>query len=131
MIAIQDPDICPPEQSACIMDDALMLFYEDLKRSFPGIYVNAVNGKRINNYCGYRPANCPIGSKLSAHKLGKALDLHLPSGLQELRNYISGAGFANGIYRMENPKNTPTWCHIDTIRKDGWDYSQGIYVFNP
>jgi len=126
-----DPDLIPPEFSYGDIDDKIYAFYLKIKEQFPDAYVNVKNGVRVNRYCGLRPENCKIGATGSAHKTGKALDIHC-SNLDALRRFCCQNGFANGIGRMENKQATPTWVHIDTIIKQGWDYEKnGIYVFCP
>lgn len=133
MIELSDIDLLPPEIERGKIDERLWAFYDLLKYHFDGIYVNAFNGKRVNRYCGLRPQNCTIGARNSAHKLGKALDLHYKD-LDSLRKYICKEGYPHGITRMECKAATPTWVHIDTIENANtvkWDYHKGIYVFKP
>jgi len=135
MIAITDPDLLPTELLNAQFDERIIKFYDECKRAFPGIYVNG-RSQRYNNWCGYRTQNCTIGAKNSAHKQGKAIDMHLPKGqdLDLLRKFCCKNGPVFGIMRMENRQSTPTWVHIDTMETENtrkWNYDNGIYVFAP
>lgn len=128
-------DIMPPDWQAyhytqADFDPKLLSLYADAKKAFPDVYVNVLNGKRIHNWCGLRSPACTIGASKSTHKSGKALDLHC-GDLQKLRKWLCLRAVMDGFGRMENSLATPTWCHYDTLKKDGWDYANGIYVFLP
>ncbi|GBU23826.1 hypothetical protein R83H12_00444 [Fibrobacteria bacterium R8-3-H12] len=132
---IELEDVMPPDwhffkYSLANFDINLMAVYAVLKKAFPDLYVNVLNGKRIHNWCGLRSAACTIGAVKSAHKTGKALDLHC-NDLPMLRKWLENRAIVDGFGRMENPLATPTWCHYDVLKKDGWDYANGIYVFMP
>jgi len=133
-IKTTDVDLIAPEETEAFIDANLYLFYTHLKATFPDIYVNAKWGQRVNSYAGHRPQECKIGAKGSAHKLGKALDLHMPTkvGLIKLRQYIEAYGYPHGIRRLEAATATPTWVHMDTVEKivDGKPLTS-IYTFNP
>jgi len=133
---ITDLDLLPPECKSADFDPAIIQFYGIVKKNFPSVYVNYHAGVRLNNYCGFRPANCTVGAKNSAHKSGKAIDMHLPrqEELQQLRYFVCKYGREWGILRMEAKASTPTWVHVDTMETEktkAWDYSKGIYVFAP
>jgi hypothetical protein len=97
-----------------------------------GIGINNYHAGGDRKYSGLRPPDCPIGAALSGHKFTLCFDMHhytLPPAVfakfildhQESYPYI---------IRMENPKVTTGWVHIET----GWRGRIGvqpIYVFNP
>jgi len=128
-------DIMPPDWRAynytlSNFDQRLLAIYEDIKKIFPDVYVNVLGGKRVNMWCGLRSPACAIGAAGSAHKIGKALDLHCKD-LSLLRKWLCNRAIIDGFGRMEKTAATPSWCHYDVLKKDGWDYANGIYVFSP
>lgn len=66
-------------------------------------------------WSGFRSAKCKIGAKASAHKLGKAFD---PKGDEDeyfkLTLKHSKLLYDTGLRRVEDPKITKGWFHIDT-----------------
>ena len=67
---------------------------------------------------GLRDANTKTGSKKSAHKLGKAIDVKVAGmGGSEWYAYViknSKALYNLGLRRIEDKKLATTWCHMDT-----------------
>ncbi len=128
-------DLMPPDweifkYTMSLFDSRLLAIYADIKKVFPDVYVNVKNGVRVNNWCGLRSPVCNVGAVKSAHRIGKALDLHCKD-LPMLRKWLCNKAIIDGFGRMENSASTPTWCHYDVLRKEGWDYANGIYVFLP
>jgi len=128
-------DIMPPDWQAygytlANFDHGLLATYEDIKKAFPDVYVNMRGEMRVNNWCGLRSPACTIGATGSVHKTGKALDMHCKD-LPLLRKWLCNRAVRDGFGRMENALATPTWCHYDVLKKAGWDYANGIYVFSP
>jgi len=119
-----------------VMDPVIMSFYKAVKKEFPKCWVNAKNGVRVNNWCGYRTQDCKIGATKSAHKVGKALDLH-DNDLNKLRDWVISNGKSFGITRTECSTATPTWVHVDTVplteeqKTRLYQFKEGIYIFKP
>lgn len=69
----------------------------------------------IRKWSGFRPAHCPIGASKSAHKYGQAIDLK-GNELEMLKIIEDNARlfYRIGLRRLENPKITKGWFHIDT-----------------
>jgi len=132
-------DIMPPNwkkynYTVKNFDSTLLSAYDRLKQLFPGVYVNVINGKRVNSWCGLRTPECTTGAAKSAHKTGKALDLHHGSKLNELRNFCESAeGLKLGIKRVEHRDSTKTWVHIDVMppNESKWKDKTKPYVFVP
>ncbi|MDR2581950.1 MAG: hypothetical protein LBC75_00535 [Fibromonadaceae bacterium] len=132
-------DIMPPDwekynYTTGSFDSTLLSAYDKLKQLFPGVYVNVYNGKRLNSWCGLRTPECTTGAAKSAHKTGKALDLHHTSKLSELRDFCeSSEGLELGIKRVEHRNNTKTWVHIDVMppNESKWEDKSKPYVFVP
>ena len=132
-------DIMPPDWKKYNytienFDSTLLSAYANLKLLFPGVYVNVNNGKRVNSWCGLRSPACEIGATQSAHKIGKALDLHHASKLKELRDFCESAeGLKLGIKRIEHRDHTETWVHIDVMPPNAskWKDKTKPYVFVP
>jgi len=131
-------DIMPPDWQAfnyslANFDKRLLNIYAKVMELFPGLWVNVKNGKRVNNWCGLRSPACNIGAPKSAHKLGKALDLH-HNNLNALRLWCTSSdGLATGILRLEAAIKTPTWVHIDVVQpnEERWSDRTVPYVFMP
>jgi len=132
-------DIMPPDWKKYNytienFDSTLLSAYANLKLLFPGVYVNVNNGRRVNSWCGLRSPACEIGAAQSAHKTGKALDLHHSSKLKELRDFCeSTEGLKLGIKRIEHRAHTETWVHIDVMppNESKWKDRSKPYVFVP
>jgi len=131
-------DIMPPDWQAfnyslASFDNNLLAIYTKVKELFPGMWVNVKNGKRVNNWCGLRSPACNIGAPKSAHRSGKALDLHC-ANLAALREWCtSSGGLAAGIMRVEAEVATPTWVHVDIMPPNphNWKDKTRPYVFYP
>ncbi|MDR2582370.1 MAG: hypothetical protein LBC75_02690 [Fibromonadaceae bacterium] len=131
-------DILPPDYKEFHItcqnfDPVILAVYTEVKKLFPDVWVNFINGVRRHNWCGYRTPNCTIGAPHSAHKIGAALDLH-SENLSGLRKWcMSVEGFAKGIMRVETEVATPTWVHIDTMSPNPskWKDKTKPYVFYP
>lgn len=71
----------------------------------------------FRKYSGFRPQNCPIGAKGSEHKKGGAGDLHVDgmTGAEMFKIVEDNAAefYAIGLRRLEDPKDTPNWLHMD------------------
>lgn len=76
---------------------------------------NPENKFRI--WCGYRSPACKIGAKASKHRFGEAGDLHVDgmTGAQMFKLVEDNAAefYAMGVRRLEDPKYTKTWLHMD------------------
>jgi len=131
-------DIMPPDWQLYnytleSFDKRLLAAYAKAKEKFPDIWVNLKDGKRVNNWCGLRSPSCAVGARNSAHKAGKALDMH-SAKLGELRAWCESAeGLAAGITRVEAASATPTWVHIDIMppNESKWSDRTKPYVFSP
>lgn len=79
---------------------------------------------------GWRPLAINVkagGAKRSLHMIGKACDFSDPKGSLK-QTILDNSHFLldYGIW-MEDPKATPTWCHLDTGIRD----SRLLRVFKP
>ena len=67
---------------------------------------------------GFRPQDCPVGAKSSAHKQGLACDIYDPSGA--LDNFVSDKAQAKLIEALdltfEHKDYTDGWCHVQIVR---------------
>jgi hypothetical protein len=77
------------------------------------------NGRKIYKWSGIRTHRCSIGSRLSAHKKGKAID---PKGNEiEFFKIVKNnpEPFYNlGLRRLEDIRITPGWLHMDTAERN-------------
>lgn len=73
--------------------------------------------------CGFRPAYSTTGSQYSAHRIGKALDLHTRTDeeLEVIIEFVRKHWERLGITEIEDPRFTPGWFHIST-RETGRAY---------
>jgi len=143
MITTLQIDLLPEGvEDLSLVSKELIGIYDIIKAKFPDVYVNCKKGKRLHNDSGYRTPDSQVGAANSAHKLGKALDLHRESKRENLNLYewVIQNGASIGICRMEDKKITiddPSgygWVHIDIAEGNKSHPSQwhnGIYVFIP
>ena len=72
---------------------------------------------------GLRDKNTTTGSKLSQHKLGKAIDVKAAGyGGAEWYSYVKKNAkklYDLGVRRIEDKSIATTWCHIDTKEHGG------------
>lgn len=71
--------------------------------------------KQVSVWSGYRSPLCHIGAKNGAHYKGLAIDLKGPG--KELYKIIkkNPCFYYNlGVRRLEDPRITPSWLHVDT-----------------
>ncbi len=97
----------------------------------PMVCNNWWNGGKFTQR-GLRPSNSTVGARWSQHKYGRGLDFHIvgmkPQEIQSviLQNeemFIS----RQWITRMEDVRDTPTWCHIDCANTG----QSQIQIFRP
>ena len=77
--------------------------------------IEQIEQSRLSKWSGIRTDRCTIGTKASAHRLGRAID---PKGnevemygvfKQNLKQF-----YDLGVRRIEDPNITKGWFHIDT-----------------
>lgn len=93
-----------------------------------------INSKtRGYQYSGYRPIDCSIGAKYSAHRLGLAFDIKdLRGDTEGLYNHVLKKGDLLGVREIEDRaytidgKNTP-WMHC-SVRNH---YGKGLRIIKP
>ena len=137
MIYFTHDELVPPEIAAkgadyCfgLFKPALLAGLDQLRADLGfSLFVNdwAVGGSR--KYSGYRTRSCSIGAAGSLHKSGMAIDLHTRTDAQmaALRARIAKMGYIYGFTRMEDPKSTQSWCHVDMKQHA----HGGVYIFKP
>lgn len=77
-----------------------------------------INDHKMNlQFCGLRSLDCPIGARRSAHKEGRAFDLHASDvvDLRRLLYLVRGAPKRFFISRLENPQITfpKNYLHVE------------------
>jgi hypothetical protein len=131
-------DIMPPEWLAWHytienFDRRILAIYAKARELFPDLWVNVRDGVRVNHWCGLRSPTCNVGAPKSAHRSGKALELH--SGrLDALREWCTSAGGLKvGILRVEAAVATPMWVHVDVVepKPERWTDKTRPYAFLP
>lgn len=82
------------------------------------------------NYSGFRQLNCPIGAKLSRHKLGVCADIKIKGMTSDeiredmIKNYETIYKNA-GLTVVES--NTPTWVHC-SVEDTTWRKKDGLWI---
>lgn len=73
----------------------------------------------FRKWSGLRTSRCSVGAKNSAHKQGKALDM-VGSGKELFKIIENNAErfYKLGVRRLEDPRITPTWLHLDTLERN-------------
>ena len=77
--------------------------------------ISEIENSNISKWSGYRSPRCTIGAPASSHRLGKGGD---PKGnedeLFEIVKKNAVAFYKVGLRRLESPKITNGWLHMDT-----------------
>lgn len=83
------------------------------------VIFNIEKNNSIRKWSGYRSSRCLIGAKNSAHKQGKALDM-VGSGKELFKIVENNAKQFHelGVRRLEDPKITRNWLHLDTLERN-------------
>jgi hypothetical protein len=102
----------------------------DLLRTMHGsrIFVNRPKLGLVN--CGVRSLACGVGARLSRHKgYGgvQAFDVSADD-MVALEATVRAHAKACGIVRMENPRKTVTWLHVELL---GHQHDDCLVVFDP
>jgi hypothetical protein len=111
-----------------MFDRDLLVILDNLRNMFGKMVINDWYWGGENQYRGWRPMDIFLGSALSQHKFGRAVDVTtLETSVNTIREYI-----------RNNQKRFPTlsaveddvsWLHIDTRN---WDRTKnGILFFKP
>ena len=114
-------ELFAPEIRAVLSDVAMwQLLPDTVKRNLDrlrDVYGDAIwiNGSGLK-YCGVRPVDCVVGAEMSRHKLVQvdvfAFDLHCRN-LDRLTAKIHQHHQELGIVRLEDPKYTQSWRHVE------------------
>ncbi len=90
-----------------------------------------VHGNYKNS--GFRMPFTKIGAKFSAHKLALAVDIKVnnktPYEVYKIIMDNEDFFFRMGLRRIEDPRYTPSWLHIDLLERGSNE--NGIKVFKP
>lgn len=113
-----------------LFDDRVLKMADEIRKKYGSCTVNASG--LVD--CGLRDINSATGAKYSAHKLGRALDIHIRS--IELENAGNATAKTKAYNRVReqlmldprfdvlNFENNIHWLHIDT-------YNRKTRLFNP
>lgn len=117
---IESPDWTPKVQANAeiliLKVQELLAYAKAAGIKFP---INPVTGSIISGTSlgGFRPQNCEVGAKRSAHKTGEAVDIYDPSkkfGEWCLKNQEFGQALQlSGLY-AEHPAAISGWVHLTT-----------------
>jgi len=115
------------EQSIAKMDYRILETMDRLREFFNSpIIVNTWHSGGKLQYRGYRPIDCNVGAKNSAHKKGLACDFNVV-GLQAdfvRKEILKNQYLFPNIKRLENDTS---WIHIDCVDTG----KKEIILFNP
>ena len=113
-----------------LFDDRLLRMADKIREKYGPC---TVNGSGLVD-CGLRDINSTTGAKYSAHKLGRALDLHIVSiekkwgtnkaAKTEDYNRVREQLMVNPSFDILNFENNISWLHVDT-------YNRKNRLFNP
>lgn len=112
-----------------LFDDRLLKAADEIRKKYGACTVNG--GGLVD--CGLRDINSATGAKYSAHKLGRALDLHIvsiekkcTSKAEKVKEYnrIREQLMLDPRFDVLNFENGISWLHIDT-------YNRQTRLFNP
>lgn len=117
------------EKSIQFLDPRIIPLLEGLRKFFnTPVIVNTWWNNGLNNYRGFRPEGCQVGSKYSQHKMGRGIDCQFPANTdynkvrQMIRDNYEEYFKPLGLSTIE--KDTPNHLHIDCrntslIKPDG------------
>lgn len=107
-----------------MFDDRLLRVADTIREEYGVITINT----SIIHNAGLRPMNSDAGAKYSAHKFGRALDLHIVYidknildnkariiEYNKIREYLINKDFI--IYNNINFEDNVSWLHIDTYNR--------------
>lgn len=107
-----------------MFDDRLLKVADTIREEYGVITINT----SIIHNAGLRPMNSDVGAKYSAHKFGRALDLHIVYidknildnkariiEYNKIREYLINKDFI--IYNNINFEDNVSWLHIDTYNR--------------
>ena len=112
-----------------MFDDRLLRCADLIKEKYGAITINA--GDLVD--CGLRDINSKTGARYSAHKLGRALDLHIDSiekkklsKEEKIKEYniVRKELLEDERFNCLSFENNISWLHIDT-------YNRINRLFNP
>ena len=111
-----------------LLDNRLLVAADRLRRRYGPMTANNWLWGGEDQYRGFRPESCPVGSVLSQHRFGRALDLvpwrvEAEAIREDMRKHPHLLAFV-GIRGVENGV---AWLHIDVGNRPG----EGIRFFNP
>jgi len=103
-----------------LFDDRILITADRLRGRYGRMLCNTWLWGGSTKYRGFRPSGCPVGSKWSQHKFGRALDLvPLDTGVDDIR-----ANIINGEDREAHKYVTAielkvSWLHLDCRNNTG------------
>lgn len=113
-----------------LFDPTLLKLADEIRRKYGTC---TVNGNGLTD-CGLRDINSTTGAKYSAHKLGRALDIHIASiekkwgankaGKTADYNRVREQLMLDHTFDSLNFEHGISWLHIDT-------YNRKTRLFNP
>lgn len=127
-------ELVPPDIYNTLGSEAWDLFNPKLIDTIDFIRESLNRPITANNYAwggkhtlrGYRPKNCAIGAKRSAHKTGEAIDFDVQGmTADEVRAWL-----VNNKDRLPHPiriEAVGCWVHVDVRAKKGYK----LYAFKP
>lgn len=112
-----------------LFDDRILRTADMLRVRFGPLYCNTWKNAGNFNYRGFRPFNSTVGSTLSQHKFGRALDLvPVKVTAEEIRQDII-ANPTREIYKhIRAIEEDVSWLHIDCRNYIHAD--EGIFFFH-
>lgn len=120
-------------KSAWFIDPRLIELVQEIRTNLGRpIHINTWMDRGPQQYRGFRPKNCTVGSTYSQHRRGCAVDIVVDGmGNEEVFEYLCNhwAGYDKfGLTVIENPKMTPGWTHLDLRAKIPGVHPEKMYL---
>lgn len=115
------------EDGWCLLDQKLIDTLDWIRENIDkAMTINDYHWKGLRQFRGWRPEDCAVGAKKSAHKEGRAADFDV-SGMtaESVRQWLEQ--HKNELPHPIRCESDVNWVHIDTKAKEGFK----LYFFKP
>jgi hypothetical protein len=123
-------DLCDPQDANqwFMFDNRILMTADKLRERYGQMICNTWSWNGDHQYRGFRGLACSVGSTLSQHKFGRALDL-IPTEVtvDEVRNEIIANPFKEEFKFITAIESGVHWLHIDCRNYD--KARNGLLIF--
>lgn len=111
-----------------LFDPRILTAADALRERYGKMIVNNWPFGGKNEYCGWRPAICNVGTQFSQHRFGRALDLHpQDTELEEIIHDLRVRPDRRAYQFITAVEDDVSWLHIDCRNNT----KGGILFFKP